>query len=488
MTANGAVRVRFAPSPTGSLHIGSARTALFNYLFARHQGGVFVLRIEDTDMKRSLREHEHSITRDLHWLGLSADESPDAGGPFGPYRQSERGHLYEEGVQRLLHEGHAYRCFCTQERLDALKEAQLARGEMPKYDGCCAALAPDEVERRLATGEQATVRFRVLPGDVTYHDLIRGTLTFSSEVIGDFILKRTDGGFSYNYAVVIDDLGMKITHVIRGEDHITNTARQLMLFRALGAEPPTYAHHSMILAPDGSKLSKRHGATSVGEFRDLGYLPEAVVNYLALLAWHPSDERELFRLDDLVEAFTMERVSRSPAILDLDKLNWLNGVYIRGLAVEDLAARVEPYLTEAGFVFPPLQRAVVTAAIQTSLVTLEEAPKYAAVFADEPDVATSPFVDVLKTPGVANVFDLLEEALAQFNSEYLAVEDGRAVMHLVADACKVRGLKGKAIYMPLRVALTGRDQGPELFYLVAGMGRGRIQARLAAARRLLPTV
>ncbi|NLT34500.1 MAG: glutamate--tRNA ligase [Gaiellales bacterium] len=485
MTANGSVRVRFAPSPTGSLHIGSARTALFNYLFARHQGGTFVLRIEDTDLKRSLREHEHSITRDLRWLGLSADESPDAGGPFGPYRQSERVRLYEEGVQRLLREGHAYRCFCTQERLDALKDAQLARGDMPKYDGCCAALGLDEVERRLAAGEKATVRFRVPPGDVTYHDLIRGTLTFRSEVIGDFIVKRTDGGYSYNYAVVVDDLGMKITHVIRGEDHITNTARQLMLFRALGVEPPTYAHHSMILAPDGSKLSKRHGATSVGEFRDLGYLPEAVVNYLALLAWHPSDERELFRLDELVEAFTMERVSRSPAILDVDKLNWLNGVYIRGLAVEDLAERVELYLSEAGLVFQPVQREVVTAAIQTSLVTLEEAPKYAAVFADEPDVASSPLLAVLKAPGVADVFELLEEALAQFNGEYLTVEDGRAVMHLVAGACKQRGLKGKAIYMPLRVALTGRDQGPELFYLVAGLGRGRIQARLAAARRLL---
>lgn len=486
MTANGAVRVRFAPSPTGSLHIGSARTALFNYLFARHQGGAFVLRIEDTDMKRSLREHEHSITRDLRWLGLRADESPDAGGPFGPYRQSERGHLYEEGVQRLLREGHAYRCFCSQERLDSLKEAQLARGEMPKYDGCCAGLAPEEVERRLAVGEEATVRFRVPPGDVTYHDLIRGALTFSSEVIGDFILKRTDGGYSYNYAVVIDDLGMNITHVIRGEDHITNTARQLMLFRALGADPPTYAHHSMILAPDGSKLSKRHGATSVGEFRDLGYLPEAVVNYLALLAWHPSDERELFRLDELVDAFTMERVSRSPAIFDLDKLNWLNGVYLRGLTVEDLAERVEPYLTEAGLVFAAVQREVVTAAIQTSLVTLEEAPKYAAVFADEPDVAASAFLHVLETPGVADVFDLLEEALAQFETEYLAVEEGRAVLNLVAGACKERGLKGKAIYMPLRVALTGRDQGPELFYLVAGLGRSRILARLAAARRLLP--
>ncbi len=246
------VRVRFAPSPTGSLHIGSARTALFNFVFARHQGGVFVLRIEDTDMKRSLQVHEHSITRDLHWLGLSADEGPDVGGAYGPYRQSERAHIYEEGVLRLLAEGHAYRCFCSQERLDALKEDQLARGRMPKYDRRCLGLTEEEVQQRLAAGEQATVRFRIPQGQVDYQDMIRGRLSFSADVIGDFIIKRTDGGFSYNYAVVMDDMGMKITHVIRGEDHVTNTARQLLLFQAFGVEPPTYAHHSMIHAPDGA--------------------------------------------------------------------------------------------------------------------------------------------------------------------------------------------------------------------------------------------
>ncbi len=478
------VRVRFAPSPTGSLHIGSARTALFNYLFARHQGGVFVLRIEDTDMKRSLREHEHSISRDLHWLGLSADEGPEVGGPYGPYRQSERAHLYEEGVQRLLAEGHAYPCFCSQERLDALKEAQLARGEMPKYDRCCLGLPAEEVQERLAAGEQATVRFRVPLGQVDYQDMIRGHLSFSSDVIGDFILKRTDGGYSYNYAVVIDDIGMKITHVVRGEDHVTNTARQLLLFRAFGVEPPVYAHHSMIHAPDGGKLSKRHGATSIGEFRDLGYLPEAMVNYLALLAWHPSDERELFHLPELVQEFTMERVSKSPAIFDLDKLNWLNGVYMRGLTPEDLYRRVEPFLHEAGIRLQPVQREVVAAAIQSNLVTLEEAPKYAQVFTAELDLAGNPHLALLAEPGVADVFELLEEALAQFTEEYLSADEGRTVMHTVAAACKEKGLKGKSIYMPVRVALTGCTEGAELYYLVAGLGRSRVLSRLAAARAL----
>lgn len=476
------VRVRFAPSPTGSLHIGSARTALFNYLFARHQGGVFVLRIEDTDMKRSLREHEHSITRDLHWLGLSADEGPDVGGSYGPYRQSERSHLYEEGVRRLLAEGHAYHCFCSQERLDELKKAQLARGEMPKYDRHCAGLPAEEVEWRLAAGEQATVRFRVPPGQVDYQDMIRGHLCFSSDVIGDFIIKRTDGGFSYNYAVVIDDMGMQITHVIRGEDHVTNTARQLLLFQAFGVEPPMYAHHSMIHAPDGGKLSKRHGATSIGEFRDLGYLPEAMVNYLALLAWHPGDERELFRLPELVEVFTMERVSKSPAIFDLDKLNWLNGVYMRELSPAELYSRAEPFLREAGIHLEPGQREVVAAAIQSNLVTLEEAPMYAEVFTADVDLRDNPHLAALKEPGVPEVFALLEETLAQFEEEYLAAEEGRAVMRMVADACKERGVKGRSIYLPLRVALTGRNEGAELYYLVAGLGRSRVLARLEAAR------
>lgn len=479
------VRVRFAPSPTGSLHIGSARTALFNYLFARHMGGVFVLRIEDTDMKRSLREHEHSISRDLHWLGLTADEGPDVGGPWGPYRQSERSHLYEEGVQRLLAEGHAYRCFCSQERLNDVKRAQLARGEMPKYDRKCLSLSAEEVESRLAAGEQATVRFKVPPGQIEYQDMIRGHLSFASDVIGDFIIKRTDGGFSYNYAVVIDDMGMRITHVIRGEDHVTNTARQLLLFRALGEEPPTYAHHSMIHAPDGGKLSKRHGATSIGEFRDLGYLPEAMVNYLALLAWHPGDERELFRLPELVEAFTMERVSKSPAIFDIDKLNWLNGVYMRELSPGRLYSQVEPFLHEADMHLEPGQREVVTAAIQSNLITLADAPTYAEVFTADVDLEGNPHLAALREPGVTQVFSMLEEVLAQFYDEYLSVEDGRAVVRMVAGACKEHGIKGRSIYLPLRVALTGRNEGAELYYLVAGLGRSRVLARLEAARAYL---
>jgi nondiscriminating glutamyl-tRNA synthetase len=479
------VRVRFAPSPTGTLHIGSARTALYNYLFARHLEGIMVLRIEDTDLKRSQRAFEESIVRDLHWLGLRADEGPDVGGAHGPYRQSERAPLYEAGVQRLLEAGSAYRCFCTQERLDALKEEQLARGEMHKYDRRCLGLAPGVVQQRLDAGEEATIRFQVPPGEVSFNDLIHGALTFSADVIGDFIIRRTDGGFAYNYAVVIDDAGMKVTTVVRGEDHITNTARQIMLFRALGEPVPEYAHHSLIHGADGGKLSKRHGATSIGEFRDMGYLDSAVVNYLALLSWHPTDEREKLTLDEIVGEFDISRVSRSPAIFDIDKLNWLNGLYIRELPVAELAELVRPYLREEGIEFAPVQREIVAAAIQAKLVVLEEAPKHAQIFVDEFDLADTPYYDVLAQEGVDDVFATLAGLVEGVGDEYVALEQARHLLGMLAESCKERGIKGKLIYQPVRIALSGRDHGPDLFYLLAGLGRTRVRARLAAGREFI---
>ena len=475
------VRVRFAPSPTGSLHVGSARTALYNYLYARHNGGTMVLRIEDTDLKRSTSEHDASIIGDLSWLGLRADEGPDVGGPFGPYRQSERADLYEAGVRRLLADGRAYHCFCPQELLDLRKEQQLARGEMPKYDRRCAALAAAEVESRLAAGEQAALRFRVPEGPVSFDDLIHGPITFSSDVIGDFIIKRTDGGFSYNFAVVIDDAGMEITHVIRGEDHITNTARQLMLFSALGHPAPVYGHHSLILATDGSKLSKRHGATSIGDFRGMGYLSGAMVNYLALLSWHPADEREKFTLGELVEEFDMGRVSRSPAIFDIQKLNWLNGLYMRELDATALAALITPYLAEAGIELAPVQREVVAEAVQANLVVLSDAPRYAAVFVEEIDPATCASATALLAPGAGTLFELAREAFGALPEEYVPSAEARECLRRLAEAAKERGIKGKSIYQPLRAALSGRDEGPELFYLVGALGKSRILARLEAA-------
>ena len=481
------VRVRFAPSPTGSLHVGSARTALYNFLYAHHRGGTMVLRVEDTDLKRSTTEHDMSIINDLNWLGLQADEGPDVGGDYGPYRQSERMDLYEAATQQLLAEGKAYPCFCPQELLEERKARQLAKGEMPKYDRTCACLTGAEVQARQAAGEEAAIRFRVPEGDVTFDDLIHGPITFSSDVIGDFIIKRTDGGFAYNFAVVVDDAGMNITHVIRGEDHITNTARQMMLFAALGKEAPLYGHHSLIMAPDGGKLSKRHGATSIGDFKGLGYLSGAVVNYLALLSWHPTDEREKFTLEEVFEEFDISRVSKSPAIFDIHKLNWLNGLYIRELEPARLFAEIEPYFTEAGMSFAPVQREVVAEAVQANLVVLGDAPRFADVFVEDVDPASCSCSESLLAPGVEVLLRLAKQELAGLEAEYVTTQAGKETLRAVVEAAKGEGLKGKAIYHPLRVALSGRDEGPELFYLVAGLGKSTILARLDAAAAFAAT-
>jgi nondiscriminating glutamyl-tRNA synthetase len=474
-------RVRFAPSPTGSLHIGSARTALYNFLYAKRNQGTMVLRIEDTDLKRSLTLHDRSILDDLAWLGLHADEGPEVGGPFGPYRQSERAGLYEAAVVKLLEEDKAYLCFCPQEQLDQLKEQQLARGEMPKYDRRCECLSHEETQARLAAGEKAAIRFRVPQGSVTFDDLIHGPITFSSDVIGDFIIKRTDGGYAYNFAVVVDDAGMAITDVIRGEDHITNTARQMMLFDALGKPAPRYGHHSLILAPDGSKLSKRHGATSIGDFKSLGYLSAAIVNYLALISWHPADEREKFSMSELIQEFDITRVSKSPAIFDIQKLNWLNGLYIRELGATELYAFVEPYLADAGIQLDPGQREIVSEAIQANLVVLTDAPKYAGLFVEDGDLTGCACVEKLLAPGTDVLIDLAREAFAALPAEYVPAEQARDVLRALVEQAKAQGLKGKSIFQPLRVALSARDEGPELFYLVGGLGRSKIMARLDAA-------
>jgi nondiscriminating glutamyl-tRNA synthetase len=477
------VRVRFAPSPTGSLHIGSARTALYNFLYARHNQGTMVLRIEDTDLKRSASEHDQGIIDNLAWLGLQADEGPDVGGPFGPYRQSERAHLYEAAVQKLLADGSAYPCFCPQELLEEKNERLLASGQMPKYDRTCCDLTRSEVESRLAGGEEAAVRFRVPDGDVTFTDLIHGPITFSSDVIGDFIIKRTDGGYSYNFAVVVDDSSMGITDVIRGEDHITNTARQIMLFQALGKPAPRFGHHSLILAPDGSKLSKRHGATSVGQFRSLGYLPAAIVNYLALISWHPADEREKFTLAELIEEFEIDRVSKSPAVFDLHKLSWLNGLYIRELSPEDLFLEVVPYLADARMAFAPVQRDVVAEAIQANLVTLSDAPQFAEVFWEEADPATCQVAPALLAPGTPKLFELARAHFERMPAEFLPTQEARELLRGLVEAAKEHGIKGKAVYQPLRVALSAREEGPELFYLVGGLGKTRILNRLESAAK-----
>src|SRR5687768_6686288 len=345
------MRVRFAPSPTGHLHVGNARTALFNWLLARGQHGTFILRIEDTDLERSTRESEQAILDDLRWMGLQWDEGIDAGGGYGPYRQTERMQSYVDHTDRLLRDGKGYYCFCSPDTLEAHRKAQLAAGQPPKYAGTCRTIPPAEAARRKANGEKPVVRLKVPEGrEVTFKDVVRGEVTFHTDVIGDPVLVRSDGIPAYNFAVVIDDALMQVTHVIRGEDHISNTPRQILLYEAFDYTPPVFAHLSPVMGPDHAPLSKRHGATSVKEFRDKGYLPEALVNYLALIGWSPGQNEELLPAEELARRFRLENVAHSAGVFDEDKLAWANRHYLKLCAPDRLATLAAPYLRERGYI------------------------------------------------------------------------------------------------------------------------------------------
>ena len=345
MEANNEIRVRIAPSPSGNLHIGTARTALFNYLFAKKNHGKYVLRIEDTDLDRSSQAYIDNIYDSLKALGLNWDEGPDVGGPYGPYQQSERFDIYPKYAQKLIDMGYAYECFCTQEELDAEKEESIKNKKPHKYSGKCRNLSEAEKEKLRAEGRKPSIRFHVPEGETSYDDMVKGHLHFDNSLIGDFVIMKSNGTPTYNFAVVIDDMEMKISHIIRGEDHISNTAKQIMIYNALGAEVPKFGHLGMILAPDRSKLSKRHGATAVSEFVEKGYLTEALVNFVALLGWSPSDGHEIKTLDEIAADFRINEVSSSNSIFEYDKLNWMNGQYIKKMDLAKLTQLVKPYLS-----------------------------------------------------------------------------------------------------------------------------------------------
>ncbi|MDY2905408.1 MAG: glutamate--tRNA ligase, partial [Caecibacter massiliensis] len=339
------VRVRFAPSPTGPFHIGGARSALFNYLEAKHTGGTFVVRIEDTDQKRSTRESEENIKEALRWLGINWDEGIDVGGPDGPYRQMERLDIYKKYTDKLLAEGKAYYCFCTPEELEAEKEAQLAKGETPVYSGKCSHLSPEQVQQYLKEGRSYVIRVKTPKNEtLEFDDLVRGHVAFDSNKVGDFVIVKSDGIPVYNYCVVMDDALMHITHVIRAEEHLSNTPRQLVLYKALGFPVPTFAHVSLILGKDKKKMSKRHGATSVQQYRDLGYLPQAIDNFLALLGWTPDSDQEIFSMEELCQQFSLDRVAKNPAVFDIEKLNWINFHYMKELDEDQLLEICLPHL------------------------------------------------------------------------------------------------------------------------------------------------
>jgi len=467
------VRVRFAPSPTGTLHIGSARTALYNYLFARHAGGRLILRIDDTDAARSDAALESAIIADLHWLGLDWDEGPDIGGSAGPYRQQERLERYRVGAGELLDAGRAYRCFCPEERLEELRREALTAGRTPRYDRRCLGLEPKEVRRRLAAGEPAAVRFRVPAGEVVIDDLIRGSVTIGGDALSDPIIVRSDGVAGYNFATVVDDLAMGITHVIRGDDHLTNTARQQLLFEALGGPVPRFAHHSMVLGPDGGKLSKRHGAAAVGDYRELGYLPQAIVNYLALLGWSHGED-EVLGMDRLVAEFRLERLSSSPAVFDLPKLDWLDHEHIMALAPE---AHERLFAARLPVGTPPPAAAALAAAFQPSLVRYGEAAALAAAVLDPPAVpAELRTALALAVGALAHVRALRADA-----PEWLTPAGARDLLAAYRAWGKEHGVGARDLLMPLRIALTAAEHGPELPFVLAALTRGATLSRLDLA-------
>ncbi len=467
------VRVRFAPSPTGNLHLGSARTALFNWLFARHVGGKMILRIEDTDPERSLPEYEKAIMEDLLWLGLDWDEGPDKEGPYSPYRQSQRRHIYLQHARKLVEKGMAYFCYCDPQELEEKKKKALAEGKMPLYDGKCRNLTGKERQKLENAGKKPALRFRVPPGAIEFHDLLHGKVIFSSQVIGDFIILRSDGSAGFNFSVVVDDATMGITHVIRGEDHLTNTARHVLLFQALEYPLPVFAHHSLLLGTDGTKMSKRHGATSVREYRESGYLPEALTNYLALLSWSPPNQgEEVLSREELVEQFELASLSRSSSIFDIGKLNWLNGQHIRRMDFTRLVEMARPFASHLSS-HPLFDEMIMS--IRDNLDKLGEIPHYLEVYTAPPEI----------TPYVKEAFtfkEAKEVVIATISSlerkSLESVEEAKVLLQEISEEFKEKGLKPREIFRPLRLILTGKPSGPPLPYIVHILGKEESIRRL----------
>ena len=490
------MRLRFAPSPTGQLHVGNARTALFNWLLAHHHGGTFILRIEDTDVERSTRESEQAILEDLRWLGLDWGEGVEAGGSRGPYRQSERRDLYRRHAAELIESGRAYSCFCSPEKLEADRQAALRAGRPPMYPGTCRRIPSADARRRVAAGEPAVIRLRVPESrEVAFHDLVRGRVRFDTEVIGDPVLVRSDGMPAYNFAVVVDDALMEISHVIRGEDHISNTPRQLLLYEAFGWTPPAFAHVSLVMGPDHSPLSKRHGATSVKEFRERGYLPEALANYLALLGWSPGEGEELLPLEELARRFTLEKVGHSASVFDLEKLAWVNRHYLRESDAARVTALAIPYLQRSGWVSTPdaagfAYLARVLPLATASVDRLEQAPsrlRFLFDYSPARALADPALRAEVSQEEARAVIDALARELAGGARLY----DKETFRAAAARVREQTGRKGRALFHPIRIALTGEGEGVELDLAVpaiesgadlpADCGVGRIPAAAARA-------
>ncbi|WP_078393373.1 glutamate--tRNA ligase [Shouchella patagoniensis] len=480
------IRVRFAPSPTGHLHIGGARSALFNYLLAKNTGGTFVLRIEDTDQARNVDTATEKLMDSLKWLGLNWDESIDTeAGEYGPYRSMDRVGLYKEYIQQLLNENKAYYCYMTEEELEAEREAQKARGEMPKYSGRDRDLTEDQRAAYEAKGIQPVVRFRVTEGQtITFNDSVREEVSFESDGIGDFVIARKDGVPMYNFAVVIDDHLMKISHVIRGEEHLSNTPRQIMLFQAFGWEVPTFAHASLILNADRQKMSKRDESIIqfVEQYKDLGYMPEAIVNFLALLGWSPVGEEEIFTLEELSEQFSLDRVSKAPAVFDMDKLAWMNNQYIKNADLDTVVDLALPHLIASGVVSEELSEDRLE--WTRRLIGLyQEQMQYGAEIVKLTEQFFKKDVDYTDDAREVLAEEQVPEVLTQFAKELDEVETFTVpdIKKAIKATQKATGQKGKKLFMPIRAAVSGQTHGPELGDTIELLGKAVVGARLKAA-------
>lgn len=472
------VRVRFAPSPTGLLHIGNARMAVFNWLFARRHRGTFILRIEDTDVARSEKKYIDQIIADLHWLGLTWQEGPDVGGQYGPYLQSERLHIYHDICQRFLKEGLAYHCYCTPEELEERRQIARLTGKPPRYDNRCRDLTDRQKKAFETSGLSFTIRFKVPEELLVFDDLIRGTCQFDMSLIGDFVVMRSDGTPSFHFAVAVDDTLMQITHVIRGEDHLSNTPCHILLFNALNRKPPQFAHLSLTMGADRTLLSKRHGAFSLSEYRKLGYLPEALLNYMILLGWAPRDKKEKFKADDIIGTFEISSMSKASSVFDQQKLDWLSGQYIREADLERITNLAIPYLQAAGFISmdgnnidrDKLRLMVDT--VRNNITCMSQIVQEVDIFFKDA-VVSEKHIEFLSSEISQSVLLSFYRRLQKLGT--LSPDIFKEALAGVQNETKVNG---KGLYMPIRIALTGREHGPELYGVVNILGIDTCKKRI----------
>jgi nondiscriminating glutamyl-tRNA synthetase len=476
------VRVRYAPSPTGHLHIGNARTALFNYLFARNQNGKFIIRIEDTDQKRNIEGGEESQLRYLKWLGIEWDESIDVGGEYGPYRQSERTEIYQKYTEELLEKGLAYHCYCTSEELEKEREEQQANSQMPRYSGKCRNLTAEQRAELEAEGREPSIRFRVPSNtEIKWNDIVKDEVSFESEGIGDFVIVKKDGTPTYNYAVAIDDYLMKMTHVLRGDDHISNTPKQILVYEALGWTPPVFGHMTLIVNENRRKLSKRDESIIqfIEQYKELGYLPEALFNFITMLGWSPVGEEEIFSKEQFIEIFDPARLSKSPALFDTSKLRWMNNQYMKQLDLDEVVALSVPHLVKAGKV-EETRNAETEQWVRDLVALYQEQMSFGAEIVELTEMFFKKEIDYSEEAKAVLAEEQVPEVLKAFAEEISSLEEFSAdeIKAATKAVQKATGQKGKKLFMPIRVATTGETHGPELPKAISLLGKETVLARL----------